>query len=163
MGWVVSSTSRPYFTPGKDPVPILQGAGWAPGPVWTGGKSRHHRDSIPDRPARSQSLYRLSYRGPTQYVCVSMNSSWKVKSSVESSWEYLTDTCHRCSYVIWHKKIRLTLRLITTNLHPPPPLWRCGPTRAMASSFLKFLDHTQRRTIVGRTPLNEWSETSTWQ
>ena len=25
----------------------------------TGGKSRPHRDSIPDRPARSQSLYRI--------------------------------------------------------------------------------------------------------
>jgi hypothetical protein len=60
-GWVVSSTPRPHFTPGKDPVPILQEAGWAPAPVWTGGKSRPHRDSIPDRPARSQSLYRLSY------------------------------------------------------------------------------------------------------
>jgi len=59
--WVVSSTPRPHFTPGKDPVPIVQEAGWAPGPVWTGGKSRPHRDSIPDRPARSQSLYRLSY------------------------------------------------------------------------------------------------------
>jgi hypothetical protein len=59
-GWVVSSTSRPHFTPGKDPVPILQEAGWAPGPVWTGGKSPSHGDSIPDRPARSQSLYRLS-------------------------------------------------------------------------------------------------------
>ena len=32
-GWVVSSTPRPYFTPGKDPVPIVQEAGWAPGPV----------------------------------------------------------------------------------------------------------------------------------
>jgi len=60
-GWVVSSTSRPHFTPGKDPVPIVQEAGWAPGPVWTGGKSRSHGYSIPDRPARSQSLYRLSY------------------------------------------------------------------------------------------------------
>ena len=28
----------------------------------TGGKSRHHRDSIPDRPASSQSLYPLSYQ-----------------------------------------------------------------------------------------------------
>ena len=52
-GWVVSSTPRPHFTPGKDTVPILQEAGWATGPVWTGGKSRPHRDSIPDRPARS--------------------------------------------------------------------------------------------------------------
>jgi len=61
-GWVVSSTPRPHFTPGKDPVPILQEGGCASGPVWTGGKSRPHRDSIPDRPARSQSLYRLSYQ-----------------------------------------------------------------------------------------------------
>ena len=44
---------RPHFTPGKDPVPIVQEAGWAPGPVWTDGKSRPHRDSIPDRPAHS--------------------------------------------------------------------------------------------------------------
>ena len=42
---------------GKDPVPILQEAGWAPGPVWMGGKSRPHWDSIPDHPAHSQSLY----------------------------------------------------------------------------------------------------------
>ena len=35
------------------------------------------------------------------------------------------------------------------------PPWRCGPTRAMASSFLRFLDHTQRRTTVDRTPLDE--------
>ena len=27
----------------------------------------------------------------------------------------------------------------------------------MASSFLRFLDHTQRRTTVGRTPLDAWS------
>ena len=48
--------------PWKDPVPLVQEAGWVTGPVWTGGKSRRHRDSIPGRPARSQSLYRLSYR-----------------------------------------------------------------------------------------------------
>ena len=58
---MVSSTPQPHFTPGKESVPILQEAGWAPGPVWTGGKSRPHQDSIPDRSARSQSLYRLSY------------------------------------------------------------------------------------------------------
>ena len=44
---------RPHFTSGKDPVPILQEAGWAPGPVWMGRKSRPHRDSILDRPAHS--------------------------------------------------------------------------------------------------------------
>jgi hypothetical protein len=35
------------------------------------------------------------------------------------------------------------------------PLWRCGPTQTMASSFLRFLDHTQRLTTVDRTPLDE--------
>jgi hypothetical protein len=32
------SSSRPgrSLPPGKDPVPIVQQAGWAPGPVWTG-------------------------------------------------------------------------------------------------------------------------------
>ena len=29
--------------------------------------------------------------------------------------------------------------------------------RVMASSFLRFLDHTQRRTTVGRSPLDERS------
>ena len=36
-------------------------------------------------------------------------------------------------------------------------LWRCGTTRAMASSFVRFLGHTQRRTIIGRTSLDELS------
>jgi len=36
-------------------------------------------------------------------------------------------------------------------------LWRCDSTRVITSSFLMFLDHTQRRTTVGRTPLDEWS------
>jgi len=27
------------FIPGKDPVPIVQEAGWAPGPVWTGAEN----------------------------------------------------------------------------------------------------------------------------
>jgi hypothetical protein len=25
------------------------------------------------------------------------------------------------------------------------PLWRCGPTQVLVYSFMKFLDHTQRR------------------
>jgi hypothetical protein len=35
--------------------------------------------------------------------------------------------------------------------------WRDSPQWARASPFLRFLDHTQRRTTVGRTPLHEWS------
>ena len=67
---MVSNTPRPHFTPGKEPVPILQEAGLDPRPVWTGEKPRPHRDSIPDLPAPRQSLYRLSYR-TTQTMNVS--------------------------------------------------------------------------------------------
>jgi hypothetical protein len=53
----------------------------------------------------------------------------------------------------------LALKFMTVlkwkKLSPPP--WRCGPTRTMASSFLRFLDHIKRRTTVGRIPLDEWS------
>ena len=30
---------RLLFTPGKEPVPIVQEAGWAPGPVWRGAEN----------------------------------------------------------------------------------------------------------------------------
>ena len=57
-GWKVSITPRSLFTPGKDPVPIVQEAGWAPGLVWTGAENLAPTgiQSL-DRPARSQSLY----------------------------------------------------------------------------------------------------------
>jgi hypothetical protein len=35
--------------------------------------------------------------------------------------------------------------------------WRDGPQRGRASSFTRFLDHTQRPTTVVRTPLDEFS------
>ena len=48
--------------PRKDPVPIVQEAGWAPGLVWTGAKNLAPTGiRSPDRPARSQSLYLLRY------------------------------------------------------------------------------------------------------
>jgi hypothetical protein len=62
--WGVSVTPRPLFTPGKDPEPIVQEAGWAPGPVWTGAENLAPTGiRSPARPALSQSLYRLRYPG----------------------------------------------------------------------------------------------------
>ena len=58
--WRISVTPRPLFAPGKDPVPIVQEAGWVPGPVCTGAENLTSMGiRSPDRPARSQSLYRL--------------------------------------------------------------------------------------------------------
>ena len=64
-GWGVSVTPRPLFIPGKGPVSIVQEAGWASGPVWTGAEILAPTGiRSPDRPARSQSLYQLSYPSP---------------------------------------------------------------------------------------------------
>jgi hypothetical protein len=53
---------RPLSTPEKNPVPIVQEAGWAPGPVWKSAENLAASGiRSPDRPARSKSLYRLSY------------------------------------------------------------------------------------------------------
>ena len=52
-------------TPGKDTLPIVQEAEWAPGQVWTRAENLAHTGiRSPDPPARSESLYGLSYPGP---------------------------------------------------------------------------------------------------
>ena len=48
--------------PGKDPVPVVHEAGWSPVPVWTGAENLATTGiRPPNRPARNQSLYPLSY------------------------------------------------------------------------------------------------------
>ena len=127
-GWVVSSTPQLQFTPGKDQVPILQEAGWAPGPVWTGGKSRPHRDSILDRPSHSQSLYRLSYPAhiranilsQNHWLCSGMLSESVVGGLVlkqwKEFWEPVSYVEGRCEtriliYVNWGKNGRTLLKI----------------------------------------------------
>jgi len=117
-GWVVSSTPWLHFTPGKDPVPILQEAGWASGPVWTGGKSRHHRDSIPDHPARSQSLYRLRYPAHNLFLqswkyiwavnCVRLGSKTNLTNYMGQSrpWKAVTSsTSQEIPRILWNLKV----------------------------------------------------------
>ena len=52
--------------PARNPVSIVQEAGWTPGPVWTGAENLAPTEiRSPDRRARSESLYRLRY--PNEY------------------------------------------------------------------------------------------------
>ena len=72
-GWSTSHPGR--FTPGKDPVPIVQEAGWAPGLVWTRAENLAPNEiRSPDRPARGESLYRLSYAGPPALMVLPLNA-----------------------------------------------------------------------------------------
>jgi hypothetical protein len=76
--WGVSFTPRALFIPGKDTVLILQEAGWAPGQVWTSAENLASTGiRSPDRPACSQSLYRLSYPGPRNTWECSNNQPFK--------------------------------------------------------------------------------------
>jgi len=61
----------------KDQVPIVQEAWWTPGPVWTGAENLAPTGvRSPDREARSQSLYRLSYRDhPTKVVTINNDTN----------------------------------------------------------------------------------------
>ena len=61
-GWLFNATSRPLYPRETDAAVTVQEAGWALGPVWTGAENLAPTGiRTPDRPARSQSLYRLSY------------------------------------------------------------------------------------------------------
>ena len=119
------SAARPGRTlpPGKDPVPILQDAGWASGPVWADGKSRPHRDSIPDRPVRSQSLCRLSYRAHigsysdlnspnsvVQRLSAAINGCWQTVSLSTLLWVITTSKSVFLNQFITLMTIPLKLR-----------------------------------------------------
>jgi hypothetical protein len=102
MGLVVSSTPRPYFTPGKDPVPIVQEAVWAPGLVWTGEENLAPTGiRSPDRPGRSQSLQRLIY--PVHLIFMYM--------SVFVSESCMSNKHSMCAY----KQIITTVRMAVTS------------------------------------------------
>jgi hypothetical protein len=52
------------FTPGKDPVPIVQEAGWAKELVWIGAENlAPTRIRSPELPTHSESLYQLRHPG----------------------------------------------------------------------------------------------------
>ena len=61
MELVVKAKTRPLYARVRETVPIVQEVGWAPGTVWTGAQNLAPTGiRSPDRPAGSESLYRLS-------------------------------------------------------------------------------------------------------
>jgi hypothetical protein len=65
LGGFEWSTPRPcLFIPRNGPIRMVQEAGWAPGPVWTGAENLASTGiRSADRPARSESLDRLRCPG----------------------------------------------------------------------------------------------------
>ena len=100
------SAARPGHSlpPWKDPIPILQETGCAPQPVWTDGKSRSHRDSIPDF-APLVSRYTDWATRPTGTRCTFNSIPWLPAAS-------LVDYPHSIS-----RKTHSSLRIIYSHLH----------------------------------------------
>ena len=131
--WSAARTGR-TLPPGKDPVPTLQEAGCAPGPVWTGGKSLPNRDSIPDRPARSRY---------TETEMCTGNIFWGVKVVGAYGWQP------------YHLHVPIVLKAGTLNLlEPSGPVQAC--TRVTFCSYLyqRFV-RTRSRQCVCFTQNNE--------
>jgi len=85
------SASRPVRTlpPGKTRYPFYRRLGGPQGRSGRGRKSRPHRHSIPHRPARSQSLYRLS-RPAHHMIYISCNDG---RHTVTKTFTTLHYTC----------------------------------------------------------------------
>jgi len=93
---MANATPRPLYPRERDPLPIVQEAGWAPGPVWTVTENHAStRIQSPVRPARNEMLYRLSYTGPHMLEVVSCRQ-------------------YRSTVVIMHCKIHILLWLDST-------------------------------------------------
>ena len=91
-GWMVSSTLRPHFTPGKDLVPIVQQAGWAPGPVW-----------------RAENLVPTGIRSQTFQPVVSRYTDWATGPAVQ--------LVPYCKYSFWLQEQLYYLFLCTLYIH----------------------------------------------
>jgi hypothetical protein len=61
-GYVVNEIPQLLYPREIYPVPIVQEAGWVPGPVWKNAENLTPTGiRSPDRPAHCESLYQLSY------------------------------------------------------------------------------------------------------
>ena len=109
--------------PGKTRYPLYSRLGGAPGPFWKGAENLAPNGiRSPDRPARSESLYRLSYPGPLlrqynkQYISlksVILNIrnnhfllNWRVLKSFMKIKGYLSLN----TFLLWHVASSLCIR-----------------------------------------------------
>jgi hypothetical protein len=91
----VGVTPRPLSTPGKGPVTIVQEVRWAPGPVWAGAENLAPTGiRSPDRPARSQSLYLLSYPA-TNRIVLPINSPIRIIVAAAAAADVLSHEQYR--------------------------------------------------------------------
>jgi hypothetical protein len=76
MGVRVKRHAPAVLPPGKRLVTYFQEAGWDPRPVWTGVENfAPNGIRSPDRPTRSESLYRVGYPGHLPQGVINNNNN----------------------------------------------------------------------------------------
>ena len=103
-------------------------------------------------------IYQTTRRHVTEYsnvvtAVITWNGTWAVACCGNVTWAV---AC--CGNVTWAVAYCGNDLLVTAcNCMYFFFIWRDSSQWARGSSFTKFLDHTQRSTTVGRTPLDKWS------
>ena len=85
----------PPLPPGKDPVPIVREAGWAPGPVWIGAENLAPTGIwSPDLPARNESLYQLRYpqlQQTCEFLCKELSDARAFKVKIKLLYKHVME------------------------------------------------------------------------
>jgi len=72
---VIYVTTQLFYPRESDQVPTVWEPWWSPGSIEMGAENLNPTGiGPPDRPARSESLYRLSYRGPQGFYCLPISA-----------------------------------------------------------------------------------------
>ena len=99
------------------------------------------------------SLGRWTFKQPSSLDKLDIEKTGSFETSVLNLPYYTVSRLIRWQFSYSQQSKSAALK---TLLHKFFSLGLCGPTRAMSSSFLRFLDHTQRRVTFGTTPLDAW-------
>jgi hypothetical protein len=111
------------FTPEKDPVPIVQEAGWAPRPVWTGAENlTPYRDSIPQPSSPQPVATPTTLPGPLSTVVVNNSKIFRqvaYKNFLTSLTPLITTVCKLQKIIILYLHTHTPIMCITAKLTEP--------------------------------------------
>ena len=132
--------------PRKDPVPIVQEAGWTSGPVWTGTENLAPTGiRSPDCPAHRQSLYRLRY---SAHVSGEL-WTWEIPGSEDHRASHATTNCCQVILIVTVQVMELQISPVSSSCSfPMQTLW---PTSCLGQHLAKRMAGTSDGNIAKYT------------